>query len=80
MWIYQILDDNGDGNLLPKEVDNQFTVFAVSRIHVKEIFLYLDENGDGVLDRDEWHDWSETIRKLLFLYFKELEPSMLYYQ
>ena len=22
MWIYQILDDNGDGNLIPKEVDN----------------------------------------------------------
>lgn len=65
MWIYQILDDNGDGKLYPEEVKHQFEVFAVPVIHIKELYYYLDENGDSVIEREEWHDWSETIRKLL---------------
>lgn len=39
-------------------------------IHVKEIYLYLDEDGDGIIDREEWRDWSETIRKLLIKNFR----------
>lgn len=40
------------------------------------MFEYLDENGDGILQREEWADWSETIRRLLVAYFKEFEPNM----
>lgn len=71
-----MLDDNGDGNLTPQEVAHQFKIFEIPTIHVKEIFYYLDEEGNGIIERDEWADWSETFRKLLVLHFRELVPEM----
>lgn len=68
-WIYQLLDDNGEGRLTPKECANQFTVFGVATIHVREIFEYFDDNGDGIVTRVEWEELSETIRRLLFNHF-----------
>lgn len=45
-------------------------------VHVKELFTTLDDDANGNLERDEWADWSETIRRLLVQYFKEIEPAM----
>ncbi|CAD8084761.1 unnamed protein product [Paramecium sonneborni] len=70
-WIYQLLDDNGDGQLTPKECAAQLNTFAVSMVHVREIFEYMDEDGDGILLRNEWADFSETFRKLLSGYFNQ---------
>jgi hypothetical protein len=75
-----MLDDDGDGLLTAKEAADQFKVFEVPIVHVKELFSSLDDSNDGVLDRDEWADWSETLRRLLVLYFKEVEPKMADYE
>lgn len=50
-WIYQLLDNDGDGHLSPKECGKQFEIFGVAPTHIRDIFEYFDEDGNGIVTR-----------------------------
>jgi hypothetical protein len=44
-----LLDEDGNGLMDPNECLKQFDTFDVPVFHVKELFEYLDEDGDGAI-------------------------------
>lgn len=51
--IFEVFDDNGDGQLCQAEWKQLFQVFNVHPAYAPNAFQQLDMNGDGFLSRDE---------------------------
>lgn len=52
---FRRLDANGDDAVTPEE----YSAFFADNAHARDKFPAVDANKDGVIDHDEWHDFTE---------------------
>jgi Ca2+-binding EF-hand superfamily protein len=68
--VFEVFDENDDGNISQKEWENLFTIYNVCPIYAQDIFQSLDQNKDGFLDRGE-------IMNLIYQFFYSDDPQHL---